>query len=49
MSPIPMAQDDMKKEQQQQDSALSPEIMNAIYGNVEDKKKAYEESLKRYV
>lgn len=43
MSPIPM------KTTNDERSSLSPEIMNAIYGTVDDKKKAYEESLKRYV
>ena len=27
---------------------LSPEVLKAIYGTVEDKKAAYEESLRRY-
>jgi hypothetical protein len=44
MSPIPM-----KTTTNDESSSLSPEIMNAIYGTVDDKKKAYEESLKRYV
>lgn len=46
MSPIPMSNE--KDANAQEQDTVSPEVMKAIYGNVEDKKKAYEESLKRY-
>lgn len=48
MTPIPCPSKD-SEQGSKHDESLSQEALKAIYGNVEDKKKAYEESLKRYV
>ncbi|KAI8113329.1 hypothetical protein M9435_003333 [Picochlorum sp. BPE23] len=47
MSPIPCPSKD-SEQGSKHDESLSQEALKAIYGNVEDKKKAYEESLKRW-
>lgn len=48
MTPIPCHSKESEQERKH-DESLSQEALKAIYGNVEDKKKAYEESLRRYV
>jgi hypothetical protein len=47
MSPIPM-NDGTTEPQTDADALLSPEMMRAIHGDVEDKKAEYEASLKRW-
>lgn len=51
MAPIPMANEHEKPapDTSNDTSLLSPEVMKAIYGTVDDKKEAYEKSLKRCV